>query len=91
MTDILVERYTVISEVKFLDGFTLEANSNVRKVIESDEINGLLNVVYDSDINIKRIFWIENDNLELVSRDEEAWSDEEYQTEIKDKNENWFE
>lgn len=85
-----IERYNVISDIKFMDGFTINAGSDVRRVMDSGIKDGCLNVVYESDLDIKRMLWIKSDNLELISSDEELINNQYYQTEIKDKNENWF-
>ena len=84
-----VERYKVISEVKLLDGFIIESNFDVRRILESPEENKNINVIYE-EADVKRIFWINKDNLELVSSKKELINNHEYETEIKDKYESWF-
>lgn len=84
-----VERYKVISEVKLLDGFVIESDFDVRRILESPEENKNINVIYE-EADVKRIFWIKKDNLELISSKEELISNREYETEIKDRYESWF-
>lgn len=87
---VTIKRYTVIQEVVFMDGFTLLADSNVRGVIGGKETDEYVNVVYESDVDVKRIMFIKKDNLTLISSKEESWDIYEYRQEIMDKNENWF-
>jgi len=87
---IIIERYKTISDKTFLDGFTLEAGSEVRRIIESEEESESLNVIYESSDDVKRIFWIKKDNLELASSQKELINNHEYEIEIRDKNESWF-
>jgi hypothetical protein len=73
-----------------MDGFLLPADSEVRGVIDSEEKNECINVVYELDNDVKRIVWIEKNKMELVSVIDEQWQNDKYKSEITDKNENWF-
>ena len=88
--NVVVTRYKVINDVVFMDGFVLASGSEVRGVVDCEKKSDYINVIYESEYDIKRIVWIKNDNLNLQSSNSERWEFEDYQNEIKDKNENWF-
>ena len=87
---VTIKRYTVIQDVPFKDGFILTADSSVREVLGGEENGDCLNVVYDSDTDVKRIVWIKKDNLNLISSEEEQLEIYDYSQEIMNKDENWF-
>jgi hypothetical protein len=87
----MVERYKVKEEKTFRDGFKLVPEYIVRKVIGSSEENGFVNVVFEDDDKVKRMFWIEKSELELQSYEEEVWSRADLEKESKDRLESWFE
>lgn len=88
---IVVDRYKLKNAKIFKDGFKLEVGELLRKVVGSEEENGCFNVVFEGDSGIKRMFWIEKNQLELQSSSSELWSDDEIKNEINDRLENWFE
>lgn len=88
--NINVTRYKVIDDVVFMDGFVLVAGSEVRGVVDSKNKSDYINVVYEDEYDVKRMMWIKNSNLNLLSSNNERWEFEDYKNEIKDKDENWF-
>lgn len=87
---IVVDRYVVIQDVVFMDGFVLAAESVVRSIVSGNNKGEHMNVVYETDVDVQRIMWIKTSNLKLLSSQEEKREISEYNQEIMDKNENWF-
>lgn len=88
--NVVVTKYKVINDVVFMDGFVLTSGSEVREIVNSENISDYTNVVFQGDFDVKRIVWVKKDNLKFISSSEESWKNKDYQNEIKDKNENWF-
>jgi hypothetical protein len=88
---VCVERYKIKEEKTFKDGFKLEAGDLLRKSFGREKECGHINVIFEGDEGIKRMFWIKKSELDFFSVENEIWNRYDFEKENKDTLESWFE
>ena len=79
--------YTLINEKSFNDGYVAMQDTVLRRILPNDGTSFTVETVDEID---KRIFWVEENEVELKEQKEERWTDEMIMQQEKEKNNTWI-